>query len=64
MIDLVYGYRGVFGLLVLAADLYAIISVINGSSSTGKKVLWILLILFLPLLGWILWFLFGPRSEK
>ena len=56
--------NGFFGLLLLIADIYAMVSVINSSGTTGKKVLWILLILFLPVLGLILWFFAGPRSKS
>lgn len=56
--------NGLFGLIILVADLWAIISVINSSATTGKKVLWCLLILFLPVLGFIIWFFAGPRSNR
>lgn len=55
---------GIGGLILLVLDLWALISVIGSSASTGKKVLWSLLIILLPLLGFILWLLFGPRSSK
>lgn len=55
---------GLFGLLVLIADIWAIVSVVQSGASTGKKVLWIVLILLLPVIGLILWFLLGPRSGK
>ncbi|MGG7565892.1 PLDc N-terminal domain-containing protein [Rhodovulum sp. DZ06] len=54
---------GIGGLILLALDIWAIISVVNSGASTGGKVLWVLLILFLPLLGFILWLLFGPRGR-
>lgn len=56
--------NGIWGLLILIADLYAIISVIqSGGTSTGKKVVWTLLILFLPVLGFIIWWLAGPKGK-
>ena len=55
---------GFFGLLVLIADVWAIISVVNSDRSTGNKVLWVLLILVLPVAGFIIWLLFGPRSQR
>lgn len=55
---------GVGGLILLALNIWAIISVIGSGASTGRKVLWVLLILILPLLGLILWLLFGPRSSS
>lgn len=53
---------GILGLLVLIADIYAIIQVLGSGVSTGKKVLWSLLILVLPVVGLIIWFFAGPRS--
>lgn len=53
---------GLLGLLILIADVWAIISVIQSPAGTGGKVLWVVLILVLPLLGLILWFLLGPKS--
>jgi hypothetical protein len=55
--------NSLIGLLILAADIWAIVSVVQSAASTGKKVLWILLILILPVLGFILWFLLGPRGK-
>lgn len=56
--------NGLIGLLILAADIWAIVSVVQSAASTGKKVLWILLILILPVVGLILWFLLGPRGRS
>lgn len=56
--------HGLIGLLILAADLWAIISVVQSGASTGKKVLWILLVVVLPVVGLILWFLLGPRGKS
>lgn len=53
---------GLFGLLILIADIYAIVKTVQSSASTGTKVLWIVLILLLPILGLILWFLLGPKA--
>ncbi len=58
-----YGYNGIIGLLVLIADVYAIINVIGSSTSSGNKVLWIVLIVLLPLIGAILWYFMGPRGN-
>ncbi len=52
---------GLFGLIVLIINVWAIIRVIGSTASTGKKVLWVVLILLLPVLGVILWFLLGPK---
>lgn len=54
---------GLWGLIVLIADLWAVVSVLQSNVSTGKKVLWILIVFFLPVLGFILWLLLGPRGR-
>jgi len=58
------GYNGLLGLLILVGDVWAIINIVQSSASNGKKLLWCLLVLLLPLLGLILWFFLGPRGGK
>jgi succinate dehydrogenase/fumarate reductase cytochrome b subunit len=58
------GYGGIFGVLVLAGDIWAILNISQSSASNGRKLVWILVVLLLPLLGLIVWFLAGPRSGK
>lgn len=55
---------GFFGLLILIADIYAIVKTLDSGASTGSKVIWILLILVLPVLGLLLWFILGPSGKK
>jgi Na+/proline symporter len=55
---------GLLGLIVLIADIWAIVHVLGSSSSTGAKVLWTVLILIFPVLGFLIWLLFGPRAVK
>jgi hypothetical protein len=55
---------GILGLVILIADIWAIVKTFESPSSTGKKVLWIVLILILPVFGLILWWLAGPRPQK
>jgi len=49
-----------FGLVVLILDIVAIVSLLKSSADTGTKILWLLLIVLLPLVGMILYFLMGP----
>ncbi len=55
---------GILSLIVLILDIWAIIQIIGSGASTGAKILWILLILFLPLIGVLIWFLAGPRGAR
>lgn len=54
---------GFGGLLLLILDLWALVSILNSPRDTGTKVLWVLLVLLLPLLGFLLWLFAGPRSR-
>jgi len=55
---------GLLGLIILVADVWAIVKTVGSSASTGGKVFWIVLILILPVLGLIIWLVAGPRSVK
>ncbi len=53
---------GFFGLIILILNVWAIIKIFNSSASAGAKAIWIVVILVLPVLGFLLWLLFGPKS--
>ena len=52
-------FYGLIGLIIFIIDIYAIFLILTGSGSVVSKVLWMLLVLLLPLLGPILYFLLG-----
>ena len=54
---------GLFGLLILIADLWAVVNVLGSRASLVGKVLWVLAILVLPLLGLLVWLVAGPRAS-
>ncbi|MEL7298833.1 MAG: PLD nuclease N-terminal domain-containing protein [Pseudomonadota bacterium] len=55
---------GLGGLILLGLNLWALVSIIGSAESTGKKVLWCLFVLVLPVIGFIAWLLVGPRAAK
>lgn len=55
---------GIGGLIWLVLTIWAIVSVVNSRAGTGAKVLWVVFILLLPLLGVLIWLLFGPRARR
>ncbi|TVP92165.1 MAG: hypothetical protein EA348_02585 [Pseudomonadaceae bacterium] len=55
---------GFLGLIILILDIWAIINIVQSGASNGAKVLWILLVLLLPVIGLIIWFLAGPRGSR
>ena len=54
----------VWGVLVLAADIWAIINIVQSPADNTKKLLWTLLVILLPVVGLILWFFLGPRGGR
>jgi hypothetical protein len=54
---------GIFGLLVLIADVWAIVNILQSNADTGGKVVWTVVVLVLPLLGFILWYFLGPKTR-
>jgi len=56
------GFNGIWGLLILAADVWAVLNIAQSAASNEKKALWIVLVVVLPLLGLILWYFLGPKS--
>ncbi|HBV00417.1 MULTISPECIES: PLDc N-terminal domain-containing protein [Thalassospira] len=59
-----FEYGGILGLIILIADIWAVINILGSGASTGSKVLWIVLVLVLPVLGLIIWLFAGPRSGR
>lgn len=52
---------GILGLIWLFIVIWAIIKVAQSPAGGIAKLLWILILLFLPVLGLILWLLLGPK---
>ncbi len=55
---------GIIGILILIADIWAIINIIGSRAEPLHKLLWSLLVILLPLIGLIIWFFAGPRSSR
>ncbi len=53
---------GLFGLIILILNVYAIVKIVQSNATTGSKVLWIVIILLLPVLGLLLWLFLGPKG--
>jgi len=58
-----YG-NSLWGILVLIADVWAIVNIMQSSAETGRKVLWTVLVVLLPVLGFILWYFLGPKTGR
>jgi uncharacterized membrane protein len=63
-LSLAFVFGRVYGcasLIVLALDVYSIVQIAESRGSTVRKVIWVLLVIFFPLGGALLWLLFGKR---
>ncbi|WP_409432249.1 PLD nuclease N-terminal domain-containing protein [Litorimonas sp. RW-G-Af-16] len=56
-------FEGLLGLIHLVLAIWAIINIFGSTASTLKKVLWTLFVLIFPLIGLIVWFFAGPKSN-
>ncbi|AZY92542.1 MULTISPECIES: PLDc N-terminal domain-containing protein [Paracoccus] len=52
-----------FSVIIFALDVWAIAQIINTNASNKSKILWILLIVILPVVGLIIWYFAGPKSN-
>ncbi len=55
---------GLIGLIILIADVWAVVKTLGSTASTGAKVFWVVLIIILPILGLIIWLIAGPRPQQ
>ena len=50
------------GVIILILDIIALADVLKSSMDTGSKALWIILIILLPVIGMVLYFLIGKKT--
>lgn len=58
-----FGY-GIGGIIVLILDIWAIINTLESGIAIGAKLLWILLIILLPLIGFLIWLFAGQGRTR
>ncbi|QVM99459.1 PLD nuclease N-terminal domain-containing protein [Pseudomonas rhodesiae] len=49
--------------VVLLLELWAINAVLRSTSGWETKGLWLIILIFVPLLGLVAWAMFGPKRE-
>jgi hypothetical protein len=49
------------GLLILIIDVVVVIDILKGNKDSEKKILWIIAVVFLPVLGPILYYFIGRK---
>ena len=48
------------GIMVLLANLWAITRTVRSYAEPKTKLLWVAIVLLLPIVGMVLWIIFGP----
>lgn len=54
---------GIGGLILLIVAIYAIVMILQSSAKVVEKILWALVVVLLPLVGVIIWYLLGPGKK-
>jgi hypothetical protein len=54
--------KGLISLAILILDVIAIIEILRSSMETGKKILWIIVILVFPIIGLVIYFFVGRKK--
>ena len=57
-------FVSLIGLVILVLDIIALVSLLQSGADAATKILWALLIILLPLIGMVLYFLIGPGRRK
>ncbi len=55
---------GIGGIILLVLVVWAIVNIIGSNAGTGSKVIWTVFVLLLPILGFLVWLIVGPRSAS
>jgi hypothetical protein len=55
-------FEPILALAILAADIWAIVQIVQSGHTRGTKLFWVLIIICLPVLGLLAWLVFGRRS--
>ena len=54
---------GIGGLIILIADIYAIVMILQSSAPSVQKLVWALVVFLLPLIGLVIWYVAGPGRK-
>jgi len=54
---------GIGGLIILIADIYAIVMILQSSAPRFQKLVWALVVFLLPLIGLVIWYVAGPGRK-
>ena len=53
----------IIGIIELLLVIWALIGILQSGASPVEKLIWVLIILIIPLVGFLIWYLIGPGSK-
>ncbi len=56
-------FYDLIGLITLLLIIWALIGILQSGAPPVEKLIWVIIILVIPLLGFLLWYLIGPGSK-
>lgn len=56
--------RSLFGVIIFALDVWAVMSIINSAASRNEKIIWVLIVAILPVIGFVVWWFAGPKAAQ
>lgn len=56
-------FRGLIGLVTLLLAIWAIVGIMQSGAQSVEKLIWVLIVLFLPIAGFALWYFVGPGDK-
>ncbi|MEZ5586502.1 MAG: PLD nuclease N-terminal domain-containing protein [Sedimenticolaceae bacterium] len=54
---------GIGGFVILLADIYAMVMILQSSARNIEKLIWALVVFLLPLIGLVIWYVAGPGKK-
>mgnify|MGYP001812779217 CR=1 FL=1 len=55
-------YLGLWVLVIISLNMWALLSVLFSGAGLGARLIWAAVLLVLPGLGFVAWYLLGPRD--
>ena len=56
-------FSGLIGIILFALDVWAIAQIITSGAEKNSKIIWVIIVAFLPIIGLIAWYIAGPKSS-
>jgi hypothetical protein len=53
----------IVGIITLLLVIWALIGILQSGASPIEKLIWVIVILVIPLAGFLIWYLIGPGSK-